>query len=88
MALMKIPKRERPDYKGEPLVEGFCSNRITLHLYREREQLWKSFKEDAGTPQKREAKKMVKIVKKLRFAGEDITYVSNLILPLCVNLTL
>jgi hypothetical protein len=49
-------------------------------VFSERESLWKSFKEDVVTPQKqeRENMKLVKIVKKFRFAGEDITYTSIL----------
>lgn len=46
-------------------------------LNSERARLWAEFQASLLTPSERklpEAKKMVKIVKKYRFAGDDITY--------------
>jgi flagellar biosynthesis protein FliR len=53
--------------------------------HREREALWKSFKEAPVERQTSESKKMVKVVKTVRYAGENMTSVA---LPFVLGLDL
>jgi hypothetical protein len=71
---VRVLRNRKHEYKGK-------SRKISFHSTcsdgsRDREMLWTSFKEDAATSTKREqqTEKMIKIVKKFKFAGEEFTY--------------